>query len=186
MYLHGALQLQSAFNPIEFSVAVGTYLAINRQTVTDRFLASRCSHLLMVDGDIGFGRAAVQKLLEVNVPMVSGMYLQRNGEAIVPAEVIETGGADHDVLLDCFCVPAGFLLLQRELLERIRDAQPTDPIWSMSYGPAGYVGEDVHFCRKVRSLGENCWLHPLVMVDHVGEVVFKLPKEGVAMPRFKR
>jgi len=185
MYMRGALEAQKAFPDIQFSVAVGTYLVINRQTLTERFLQSDGSHLLFVDSDIGWLPSAVKSLLDADVDVVSGVYLQRNGESIIPAEPLGTSDPSHPRLVECFMVPAGFLLLKRAAVERMHKHLHPMPLWSMSYEHGEYIGEDVHFCRQWRKLGGSVWLALDAVVDHIGEVVFKLPPEETPGIRYK-
>lgn len=170
MYLRGALDAQKAFPEIEFSVAVGTYIAINRQTLTERFLKSKATHLLFVDSDIGWTAEAVQKLIDADVGMISGVYLQRNGQNIIAGEPIKQD-FDSSKLIECFMVPAGFLLLKRHTIERMLILP--EPMWSMSHHNGEFVGEDVAFCRRWRQMGGDVWLHPQAIVDHMGEVIFR-------------
>lgn len=186
MYLRGALDVQRAFPGAQFVDEVGTYLAINRQILTERFLASSASHLLFVDSDIGWNAKNVQALLDADVDMVSGVYLQRNGERIIPAEPIGGKDPERPELIECYMVPAGFLLLRRAMLERMTQAYAGLPLWSMNYtAERGYVGEDVHFSRQWRAIGGRIWLQPKAIVDHVGEAVCKMQPDEVPPVRFK-
>lgn len=171
MYLRGALDTAKHFgDKVEWSVALGTYLVINRQVLLDRFLKSECTHMLYVDSDIGWMASDIEKLLELEVECVGGAYLKRNGENVIVAELMSQV-LDSDVK-QCFMVGAGFLMLQRKLIEDM--AKIFAPVWSMEYDIRGYSGEDVSFCNKVNQMSIPVWVHTGVMLNHSGDVTFTI------------
>jgi len=115
-----------------------------RNTMVAEFLAdSRFTHLMWIDGDIGFKGADVVRLLRANRPVVAGVYpLKSEGwprsglpEALAagttkadfearfatyPA-VAESGklSPDADGFLDVLYAPTGFMLIKREVFRAL-------------------------------------------------------------------
>jgi hypothetical protein len=111
-----------------------------RNTMVAEFLAdSRFTHLMWIDGDIGFKGADVVRLLKANRPVVAGVYpLKSDGwprAGLPQALTAGTTKADFEALfatypavaqtdklnpdadgfLDVLYAPTGFMLIQREV-----------------------------------------------------------------------
>src|SRR5262249_38406861 len=104
-----------------------------RARTVARFLASDCTHLMMVDYDVAWAKGSILKLVDHPVDFVAGMYPKRqypitfdlhyldNKAQIIPSDPA-TG------LLELAAVSAGFMRLTRGMLERMVERYKDDPV----------------------------------------------------------
>jgi hypothetical protein len=126
--------------------AVGNESLIQRarNLMADRFLRSRCTHLLFIDSDIAFEPDEVMRLLRSGLPLASGAYPKKFYDwAKIRArldagagEPARTAGLDYNVNLDPVTLglqggfapvldtATGFLLIAREVLQAVHAAHP--------------------------------------------------------------
>jgi hypothetical protein len=183
-YVAGALQAMTAFaGRIAFQVQTGSFLPINRDVLTARFLESAATHMLCIDSDIGWTPADAQALLATRKDFISGCYPKKQPNPTVPAKL--TGHRQGDIW-EAEYVPGGFLLLSRACVERMvgayraleykRDGMKLWALWSSLFiDGETYAGEDVAFCNRWRALGGQVWLHQGVALKHYGETCFEIP-----------
>lgn len=144
-YVHGLLELYAAADQHDFGLAVNfnsfeSLITRARNTMVAEFLAAdRFTHLMWIDGDIGFKGADVVRLLEANRPVVAGLYpLKIDGwpaqglpEALpagttkadfearfsgYPATAFSSDlEPDADGFLNVLDAPTGFMLIKREV-----------------------------------------------------------------------
>ena len=162
-----------------------------RNAIAHRFLASDCTHLLMVDADMEFSPADVLALAAANVDVVGGVCSRKvlgSGPVLTP---LEGGEVREDGLVEVARIGTGFMLISRSSLERIAAAYPDD-VYVASTGDAGHAGQDVHaffqspllgrelisedffFCDRWRSVGGRVWAHPGVRPGHVGSYTYRV------------
>lgn len=182
----GLMQTQTAFyNRCAFDVIVGSFLPRNRDILISRFVQSGATHMLCLDSDIGFGPSDVKELLDCDVDFVSGCYSRKNNERDVPARIT---GVFGNGMLEAEHVPAGFLMLSRQCVDRMIAAYSSlryqlpetggdcYALWSSTFEPGKeYTGEDVAFCKRWRDIGGSIYLKPSVVVRHYGDHCY-LPK----------
>lgn len=160
-----------------------------RAGIVAKFLASKATHLVMVDSDVSWQPGAILKLVDAGVEFVAGAYPKRVGERefhllMRPGEVqsldVNTG------LLEVEGVPAGFVCLTRAALERLVKGYPEtrfsfrelpggvahdlfDAYWlTDETGLRHKLGEDYSFCRRWRDLGGKVWVDPSIGMGHTG------------------
>ena len=126
--------------------AVGNESLIQRarNLMADRFLRSRCAHLLFIDSDIAFEPDEVLRLLRSGLPLVSGAYPKKYYDwAKIRArldagagEPVQTVGLDYNVNMDpvglglqdgfvpVLDTATGFLLIARDVLQAVHAAHP--------------------------------------------------------------
>lgn len=161
-----------------------------RAGIVAKFLASKATHLVMVDSDVAWQPGSVLKLVDAGVEFVAGIYPKRIGDTpefnlrMLPGEVqsldLKTG------LLEVEGVPAGFVCLTRGALERMVKGYPEtkfsfrelpggvaydlfDAYWiTDEQGLRHKLGEDYSFCRRWRDLGGKVWCDPSIGMGHIG------------------
>ena len=179
-WVAGCLQAMQHFaGRVMMESQCGSFLPRNRDILTARFLQSGCSHMLCVDSDIGWKPTDAQKLLDTGKMFVSGVYCKKQPDRAIPAEF--TSKTD-DNLAQCNYVPAGFLLLSRQVIVAMCDAYQhlryDNPVgkltalWSSLFERRQYDGEDVAFCRRWTAIGGEIWMHMGVVVKHIGTTVY--------------
>jgi hypothetical protein len=101
-------------------------------------------------------------------------------------------------------VATAFMLVRREVFERMSEAHPEWKYWDkrsdrnlyamfdFKVTEEGYMGEDFLFCDRTRELGFEVWIDPTITLGHMGvqeyvgnfgkDVLYPMivPKEKVA------
>jgi hypothetical protein len=159
----------------------GSFLPVNRDMLTARFLRSHATHMRCVDSDIGWGPSDVEKLLRANKDFVAGLYARKQPDGRLASSILK--GQDGE-LVECLHAAAGFLLLTRACVEQMVAAHPEleyktpqGPAWAL-WSPVftgGPYGEDTSFCARWRALGGKIWAHSQVVLKHYGDAAY-LPR----------
>ena len=126
-------------------------------------------YYLCLDSDIGFTVDQLQKLIDHNLPIVSGAYV-KNGQITGgwledrTVRWIKDGSGLHAV----DWVGCGFLLIKREVLEKM--PAPWFQFIEERRGE-NYItySEDVWFCKKARELGYNIYIDLDCRLEHFKE-----------------
>lgn len=171
-------------------VPSGSLLVAERNRIVEQFWASECTHLLCVDGDLGWPAEAVTAMLQADKEFICGIYPARGGNGAFmfrpmyreddPNAIVTDGR-----LLGMQYVPAGFMLLSRPAIEKMREKHPDlyyEPKDPRNVSDKGYCffntevwngefwGEDFVFCRKAREAGVEIWADPLIQFNHAGTI----------------
>ena len=169
--------------------ASGSLLVAERNRIVQAFWESDCTHLLCIDGDLGWPPQAVLAMLEAKKEFVAGVYPARGEKGVFLFRPVlnEDGTIVRDKhLLQMQYIPAGFMLIAKSAIEKMRDTHPDLYYEPKVKGPSnpmpGYCffntevwegefwGEDFVFCRKAREAGVEIWVDPLIQFDHAGTV----------------
>lgn len=174
---------------IEFQVQIhcsGSLITAERNRLLEVFMQSDATHMLCVDSDLGWPAQAVLAMLEHDVDFVTGVYPTRKDNMFLFRPVYNEDKSlvkNDRGLLKMEYVPAGFMLIRREVIQKMRefhaDLKFTPPVINDQMF-AGYAlfntevwkgefwGEDYYFCRKAREAGFDIWVDPLIEFDHAG------------------
>lgn len=169
--------------------ASGSLLVAERNRIVQAFWESDSTHLLCIDSDLGWPAQAVLAMLESKKEFVAGVYPARGAEHTFifrPEKNSDGSLVAEKHLLKMQYIPAGFMLIARSVIEKMRDAHPDlyfEPKDKTVDNPrAGYCffntevwegefwGEDFVFCRKAREAGVEIWVDPLIQFNHAGTV----------------
>jgi hypothetical protein len=170
-------------------VASGSLLVAERNRIVQAFWESDCTHLLCIDGDLGWPAQAVLAMLDQDKEFVAGVYPARgvhNTFLFRPVTNSDGTIVQEKHLLKMNYVPAGFMLLSREAIAKMRDkhshlyyepkdksaANPTPAycFFNTEVMEGEFWGEDFVFCRRAREAGIDIWVDPLIQFDHAGTV----------------
>lgn len=160
-------------------------LSAERNRIVEQFWHSPATHLLCIDSDLGWPAQAVLAMLDSKRDFVCGVYPTRSGERsfLFRPSKDDAGRPIQDKhLLRMEYVPAGFLLLSRDCIAKMRESRPDllctprDGDVSRSFYAffdtevyeSEYWGEDFVFCRRAREAGIEIWCDPLIEFDHAG------------------
>lgn len=141
----------------------GTLIVNQRTDLAKNALALGATHVLFLDSDMRFPKDALDRLLAHDKPIVAANYVTRKfplqpvafaddlSHERVFTEPNSTG------LQPVAAVGMGVMLVKAEVFDKIGM-----PYFMIGYSPKteAYTGEDIYFCRKVRSAGYE------VLVDH--------------------
>ncbi len=180
------------------------------------------THLLFVDADIGFEPEAVQRMLAFDQDVVAGMYpvkvidwdrvgtaaTQARTGTVTPPELRqaglhfvgvpllpgEPGFEERDGFVTARYTGTGFMLIKRQVLERMMAGYPETQYRTMQTYPAPpeagapyhnlfdcivhpetrmYLSEDYTFCHRFRAIGGQIWLDMRSKLRHVGAMEFE-------------
>ncbi|HYH22709.1 MAG TPA: hypothetical protein VD995_29210 [Azospirillum sp.] len=145
---------------VRLALVLGSVITTQRTDVARQALATGATHLLWLDTDMRFPSDAIGRLLAHDRPVVGANYQRRTAPfgpvAAKDGAPLHTAPAsagleavDHTGM--------GCMLVERAVFERVPEPW-FDFAWSETQ--RCHIGEDVFFCRKVRSHGFP------VLVDH--------------------
>jgi hypothetical protein len=145
-----------------------------RTELAETFLRTDCTHILWLDDDNIPKEDHLIRLVEHNLPLVSGLYFRRV-EPFEPIIMVKRDGGlgterkpdlyrnGKKGLMQIHSTGMGFMLVRREVLEKIHEMNM--PMFDIRGG----VGEDIWFCIQAQGAGYEIWLDTSVEVGHLGE-----------------
>jgi GT2 family glycosyltransferase len=149
------------------AIQVGQPVALVRNRLVRTFLASDCTHFLMMDDDVEPPQGALARLLAMDRPVATGVYpLFSSGRLVASVKGIRDKDWPETCPPGVFPVKhsgLGFALVQRQTFERIGF-----PWFKWPEEEDGTnVGEDVWFCHRVREAGLQIVCDGSVACGHV-------------------
>jgi hypothetical protein len=145
--------------------------------------------MFCVDSDLGWPAQAVLAMLSKKVPFIAGVYPARLEKSFLFRPSLNSDGSvvvdQEKGLLKMEYIPAGFMLLERKVLETMIEKNPhtkfvpKDPANTTGSGHAlfntevyegEFWGEDFVFCRLARAAGFDIWVDPVIQFDHAGNI----------------
>jgi hypothetical protein len=168
-------------------VTSGSLLVAERNRLLEYFFQSDATHILCIDGDLGWPAQAVLAMLQTQKDFVAGVYPARGAKAFTFRPVLDSKEAivRDNHLLKMEYVPSGFMLISKEAVKKMRDFfpelyySPKDPrsekestfcLFNTEVYEGEFWGEDYVFCRRAREAGVDIWVDPLIQFDHDGNI----------------
>lgn len=167
--------------------ASGSLLVAERNRIVEAFWQSECTHILMIDSDLGWPEQAVLAMLDSKKDFIAGVYPARGQEnTFLFRPVLNDNGSivNEKHLLKMNYIPSGFMLISREAIGKMRDKFPElyyepknkevpNPVpgyclFNTEVYEGEFWGEDFVFCRRAREAGIDIWVDPLIQFDHAG------------------
>jgi hypothetical protein len=183
-----ALLLSHGYQPIIRVPTCGSLLVADRNRLLQMFWDSGAEYLLCIDSDLGWNPLDVIRLIQADKEFAGGVYPSRDGAGFnFRPEVHEDGRikiCEQTKLLKVQYIPAGFMLIRRSVIKKLRDKypelyySPKDPasgtessycFFDTEVWDGEFWGEDYVFCRRVRRAGVDIWVDPLMYFDHAGK-----------------
>jgi hypothetical protein len=188
----------------------GSLLVAERNRIVEDFYRSEATHLLCVDSDLGFPAEAVLAMLKADKEFIAGVYparIEDNPSAteylIRPKLTDESIIIQENHLLGAEYIPAGFMLLSRAAIQKMRDKFPElyyQPRLEERKDQHAYLffntevyegefwGEDYVFCRRAREAGIDIWVDPYIQFNHNGKIgmLFEHMKENNMIKSFEK
>lgn len=170
--------------------ASGSLLVAERNKIIEQFWKSKATHLLCIDGDLGWPAAAVMAMLDTEKEFVAGCYPARGEKNTFLFRPVYKNKKDESLfvekhLIKMEYIPAGFMLISRSVIAKMREKypelyyEPKDPRNNPEAGfcffdtevyEGEFWGEDYVFCRRARGAGVDIWVDPLIQFDHDGTI----------------
>ena len=156
------------------------YVSAARATLLRRALDAKADVIVFLDYDVSFGPRDLLTLIETPGEVIAGTYRYKCDEERYMGALI-TGG-DHrpntrdDGCIQAHSVPAGFLKLTKEAVDRFMRAYP-ELVYGARYNASVdlfnhgvidgvWLGEDIAFCKRWRELGGQIWIVPNLSLNH--------------------
>ena len=161
-------------------------IADARAVIVAEFLASDCDKLVFVDSDVCWEAGALVRLLDRKEDFVAGIYPQRKDPINYCVKWLNKPELHAvDGLLEVAGVPAGFMCLSRDMLEKMVaqypdsefycETAPDKKAWALfaDYRIGKHkMGEDYAFCKRWTDMGGKVWIDPEIKMGHVGYKTF--------------
>jgi len=136
-------------------------------------------YLFSVDSDISFSKDTLKKLLNHNVDMVSGLYIQRK-EHEHTLEIYESNahGGNTNIpydkiknvpFLEIAACGMGCVLIKSQVL---KDVGYPQFVYHSAIDHRNTLSEDVDFCRKVKTKGFKIFADTTIHCSHTGSKTF--------------
>jgi hypothetical protein len=161
-----------------------------RNTLTARFLHNQEStHLMFIDSDIGWEPWHLLVLLNRDVDVIGGLYPMKSMPVKWCVNGFEGAETGPDHLQEVTKTGTGFLLIKREVFEKLNAHPAVKPFVNDIGLPAElnphmktyfdtavregrYYSEDWTFCENWRDIGGKVWVDKRVLLRHSGTYVF--------------
>ena len=180
-----------------------------RNTLAHTFMNStKYTHLLCLDADIEFEPEDIIKMLDYNKPLVGGVYpkkkinwekvtelVNQNNENKLTTDIIQTMTKEpvlillddptinlNDDFIETRYTGTGILLIQRNVLEKMREKFPNDiynatninyfRYFDTELKDGIYLSEDYWFCDRWRQLGGSIYIYTKFRCRHWGTYAF--------------
>lgn len=142
--------------------------------------AEKFDYLFSVDSDIVLPKDSLAKMLQHNVPMVSGVYIQRKPGQVIPEiyQPNDHGGVSNvqwdsingKGLTEIAGCGFGCVLIKSEVIKAIGYPQF---VYKSAINHADTVSEDVYFCAKAREKGFKIFVDPSIVCNHIGQTSYR-------------
>lgn len=157
------------------------YISGARATNLKRGLTAKGDIFIFLDDDLGWRPQDLLRLIETPGEVVAGTYRTKEDEPNYMGRILqdENGRPTSiraDGCFECACVPAGFLKVTKEAVDKFMKGYPElcyGPGWDQAvdlFNHGAYKGlwwgEDYAFCRNWRAIGGRVWLIPDLCIDH--------------------
>ena len=166
------------------------FVGRSRNQIVSKFLETDFDELLMIDSDIIYTPQNVDRIASHNVGIVAGFYPKKApGKTVwVANHLSKNETLREDGLIKVETIGTGFIKIQRQVLEKMRDSglatryivDGTD-IVEYEFFPFRVVNgrlrsEDWAFCDNARELGFDVYGDSKCVLRHLGTAVYPIPE----------
>lgn len=150
-----------------------------RNTLVNQAIEMDAEYLLFVDSDMVFDLNGLQKLLDRNVDVCTGLYVERNGEhrptiysdLDIRTKENEAYKVHCDKIEPFFKVKGcgmGFCLIKTDVFKKIIQR------YGDCFQPVCGLGEDLSFCWKCEQLDIDIWCDSTFEIGHIGQYTYTI------------
>jgi hypothetical protein len=161
-------------------------ISLARDMIAAQFLASDCTTLVMIDGDIGFGRHDLEALLRSPHSVTSGMYPRKRdqgGWVFVPFSSDADKAIASGTPFRVRHAGAGFLRVERRVFTDLiksgnmatypgADGQTTHHFFRSGVVGKEFLSEDYSFCELAAQAGHATYIDPKIRLRHIGRRIY--------------
>jgi hypothetical protein len=161
--LRAAVLLTSAGVKMEHYVHAGDiFIDKARNSIVEAFLDSTATDLFFVDADVGFDARVIPRILLDSHLVVGGLVPKRDKYKEQVYHMNAITGIMEGGLMQSLEIPTAFVRIKREVFSMMKKP------WYKIGASESDFGEDIYFCRKLRQLGEFCWIDSDISFSHRG------------------
>lgn len=183
--IKNAVSIKNIKLPFEYIECLGhPVVAMARNYVLNDFMASNCTHLLSLDGDIHFHPDVVQELIDAKKDIIGIAYARRNIDGLNVRTFDKYENYKRGEPIKVLALPLGMMLLTKAPLARFISANPEH--YYIHHGEKGYAFCECPLNRETRGLecdgynfsskmiaqGEDIWCRPDLAVNHAGKIEY--------------
>jgi len=177
---------------VKIYMKVATVIDRARNELVEEALKDGCDYILFVDSDIIMPSGAIDKLIDMNTDIASGLYFAKGKPYLPVARVIKDGkhffleDFKYNKVIDVAGVGMGLCLIKADVFKKL-----TYPYfkfeWKKDNEMVGWyqVAEDLYFCDTCREAGYSIKLNTGLLLEHegipVGATHFNIYKEQLAL-----
>lgn len=161
-----------------------------RNTLVAKFLEAKdCTHLMFIDSDIGFEPWHVLAMLNHDVDIIGGLYPMKTMPVKWVVNGLEGAETAKDGLLEVTKTGTGFMLIKREVFDRMETHPAVKPYkndigldpkydqylktyFDTAVREGRYMSEDWTACANFIELGGKVHVDTRVMLKHTGSFTF--------------
>lgn len=155
--------------------------------MSERFMASDCDELCIIDTDLEFQPEHLAMLLSHDEPLVFGLYPLKEPGLKWPAIFLESNPDPFSAegpLCEVAAAPKGFMRVHRSVFETMRGSGLVDKFTHPQTGNEQYEywrtlqgghSEDFRFCQIWRELGGRVLIDKRICVNHLGSASYPIP-----------
>ena len=173
--------------PHDLTLVSGCSIVENaRNLVAKEFLASKATHLFMIDSDMQWDEDDFLKVLALatKMPIVCAAYVAKKEPMMF---MLNQDLGKNLTSNEYGCLPVGgmglgFCCVQRQVIEALEREAPkvslfqhptkTAAIFQCDIHAGEFRGEDIRFFQDALNEGYQCWLEPNITLGHVGTKVY--------------
>jgi len=161
-----------------------------RNELVQDALKDNCDYILFIDSDIIMPSKSIDKLIDMNVDIASGLYFAK-GKPYLPVARVMKGDKhfyleefEYNTIMEVAGVGMGLCLIKSEVFRHLK--YPYFKFdWKDDENGIYQVAEDLYFCDLARGAGYKIMLNTGILLEHEGIPVnashFNLYKEQLAL-----
>lgn len=152
-----------------------------RNDLVKEAIERNAKYLLFIDSDMSFEAEGLQKLLDLNADIATGLYVERSGSHHRPTvyKHIDIRTKEHEAVKEYFDLidrdvfevegcGMGFCLIKTDVLKTIITT------YGDCFQPICGLGEDLSFCWKAKQCGFKIMCDSTFTLGHIGEYIYTL------------
>jgi len=174
-------------------ISLGRNIMLRRAMFDDQW-----THVLWIDSDLRFKPEYIHSMILDDKDIVGGFY-PKKGLPIDFASSPAPGGEETESLCETIYVATGFMLIKREVIEKMYDHFKDD--LSFKYQGADdyvdlfgtiidenglYLTEDYAFCYRAKSLGFKTFMSKRFELPHLGQMEYSAEHEAAFLENYEK
>lgn len=141
----------------------------NRNTIVQKFLATDCDYLMMIDSDV-IPPANILNLADFDKDIITPLMFVKQKGTLIPLFLNRNKDGMYDAadylrktgLQEVDATGTGCIIIKREVLENIK--HPFENVYDED--GVKTLGNDFYFCQRVKKLGYRVWVHLDYVASH--------------------